>query len=103
MIYREQRRKDSQPTSLGYETTTRRNIEELFSLLYLRNDILHVDHRLKGIVRAMRRTKHEYPLLEGCKNHDPTTYDALLKTMRREIINDEWIDHKNSIIRGLLP
>lgn len=29
------------------------------------------------------------------RNKNPTTYDALVKTMRSEIVNEELIDHYN--------
>ncbi|XP_022880635.1 uncharacterized protein LOC111397904 [Olea europaea var. sylvestris] len=35
------------------------------------------------------------------QNQDPTTYDALLEMMRREIINGELIEHRNRASRGL--
>lgn len=37
------------------------------------------------------------------QNQYPTTYDVLLEMMRREIINEELIEHRNRASRGLPP
>lgn len=44
-----------------------------------------------------------FPFWKNVQNKDPTSYEALLEMMERDIINEELEDHHNKANKGLSP
>lgn len=84
-----------------YEAATWENLKSFLS--WFTNEMMYCVQvtNCEALSTLLESLKVNTLFSRDVQNKDPTMYDALLKMMRREIINEELIDHRNRANKGL--